>query len=177
MYHYSVTQTLHNPKLLHPMFQGKKPWIASIGAVILVAAVALLIVLPGWVDSFSYGDVDNAALTVEIPNPEEWDSQPDHFPKTWDVELGFQAIFKDFQVRFRRCALEELAYHPEFSNSYRQELEQISGTSWSFVITGSFTTGDTQVPDGLEPNTTYTDYQWVLESSGKIAAQGLHLLS
>ncbi|MGI6254067.1 MAG: hypothetical protein ACOYJZ_00405 [Acutalibacter sp.] len=178
MYHYSVTQSLHNPKLLHPMFQGKRPWVASVGAVILMLAVVLVVYVPGWVDSLTYGDVEHTSLVMEIDDPEELNNQPDRYPKTWDVEQGFYEIQKSFQVSFRNCTLQELVYNQEYSDGLRQALEEAYGDSTAFVVTGCFTTGDKQVPEGLKPNTTYENYQWVLGvARGKMIAHGLELFS
>lgn len=68
-------------------------------------------------------------------------------------------------------------YDQEYSDSLRQELTAAYGDPHAFVVTGSFTTGSEKVPQGLEPNTTYDNYQWILDVSWKILDHGQDLFS
>lgn len=147
-YQPGIPTNVHNPKLLHPLFQAKKAWIAPAALVAVALVVCLLLVLPPWVNSLSY-----------------------------DVERAFEELENHFQVNFRHCTLLELVYDQEYSDSLRQELTAAYGDPHAFVVTGSFTTGSEKVPQGLEPNTTYDNYQWILDVSWKILDHGQNLVS
>ena len=134
-YQPGISANVHNPKLLHPLFQAKKAWIDPAALVAVALVVCLLLVLPPWVNSQSYGDISLVETSAQFIDPEHAESDSEVFPRTYD------------------------------------------GDPLAFVVTGSFTTGSEKVPQGLEPNTTYDNYQWILDVSWKILDHGQDLFS
>lgn len=176
-YQPGIPANVHNPKLLHPLFQAKKAWIAPAALVAVALVVCLLLVLPPWMNSLSYGDISLVETSAQFIDPERAESDPDIFPRTYDVERAFEELENHFQVNFRHCTLLELVYNQEYSDDLRQKLNAAYGDPHAFVVTGSFTTGSEKVPQGLEPNTTYDNYQWILDVSWKILDHGQDLFS
>ncbi len=176
-YQPGISANVHNPKLLHPLFQAKKAWIDPAALVAVALVVCLLLVLPPWVNSQSYGDISLVETSAQFIDPEHAESDSEVFPRTYDVERDFGELEKLFQVNFRHCTLLELVYDQEYSDGLRQKLNAAYGDPLAFVVTGSFTTGSEKVPQGLEPNTTYDNYQWILDVSWKILDHGQDLFS
>lgn len=184
--------SIHNPKLLNPLFAAKKPWIIPAALLLAILIVLAVIFVPGWIDSLSYGNAEQVTETI-LPSEEEIDPNPGNgfvavevpYPDLYDVQGAFGTIRGDFRTSFRNCTLHSLTYDKALSDQYQKELNarygaQIHG-GWPecFLVTGSLTTGETEVPQGLEPNTTYDNYQWVIGHGGsgsQVMAHGVHVV-
>ena len=184
--------SIHNPKLLKPLFAAKKPWIIPTALLLVILIVLAVNFVPGWIDSLSYGNADQVTETI-LPSEEVLDpfaggvsaAKDLPYPRLSEVEDAFAAIRGDFRTAFRRCTLHSLTYDKALSDQYQKELNarygaQIHG-GWPecFLVTGSLTTGETEVPQGLEPNTTYDNYQWVIGHGGsgsQVMAHGVHVV-
>lgn len=58
--------------------------------------MCLLLVLPPWVNSLSYGDVSQVETSAQFIDPERAENDPDIFPRTYDVERPFGELEKLF---------------------------------------------------------------------------------
>ena len=171
MYSPGIPAFIPNPKYLRPLFSAKRARIvlpALLGTALLVC---MLVFLPGYIDSMSYGDTENVQTHLLIDDPEALDSS-EEFPRTWEVERGMTLIASQFKREFRHCVLEELTYDKALSDQYQEELteryrRETHGTP-VYLITGTVCTGEQNVPAGLKPNTTYEDYQWVVSHSNVV---------
>lgn len=171
MYSPGTAGSLHNPKYLRPLFSAKRAKLVIPTLLAAVLVVCLLVFLPGYLDSLSYGDTENVQTHLLIENPEALD-QSDQFPKTHEVERGMSLIATHFQTEFRHCVLEELTYDKAFSDQYQEALteryDQQTHGALVYLITGTLRTGEKDVPAGLEPNTTYENYQWAVSYSSVV---------
>lgn len=137
-----------------------------LGILVLVLALVLaLILVPPYLQSLGQGTVDHAQINILVDNPGQLDASQE-YPKTWQAEMAMDQVKNKFQVEFRHCDLKSLTYDKASSDQLRPELaekyrDQLNGED-VFLITAAFTTGDKDVPAGLEPNTTYENYQWVI---------------
>lgn len=182
--------SIHNPKLLKPLFAAKKPWIIPAALLLVILIVLAVNFVPGWIDSLSYGNAEQVTETI-LPSEEEIDPNPGNgfvavevpYPDLYDVQGAFGTIRGDFRTSFRNCTLHSLTYDKAFSDQQQPQLEARYGDvsndyPEAFLVTGSLTTGEKDVPDGLEPNTTYEGYQWIIgsEANPVILDHGLNLV-
>lgn len=147
------------------LFSTRRVFVV-LGILVLVLALVLaLILVPPYLHSLGQGTVDNVQVNIVVDNPGELDASQE-YPKTWQAETAMELVKNEFQVDFRHCDLKELTYDKAYSDQLKPELaklykDQLYGED-VFLITATFTTGDKDVPQGLEPNTTYENYQWVI---------------
>lgn len=182
--------SIHNPKLLKPLFAAKKPWIIPAALLLVILIVLAVNFVPGWIDSLSYGNAEQVTETI-LPSEEVLDpfaggvsaAKDLPYPRLSEVEDAFAAIRGDFRTAFRRCTLHSLTYDKAFSDQHQPQLEARYGDvsndyPEAFLVTGSLTTGEKDVPHGLEPNTTYEGYQWIIgsEANPVILDHGLNLV-
>ena len=182
--------SIHNPKLLKPLFAAKKPWIIPAALLLVILIVLAVNFVPGWIDSLSYGNADQVTETI-LPSEEVLDpfaggvsaAKDLPYPRLSEVEDAFAAIRGDFRTSFRNCTLHSLTYDKAFSDQHQPQLEARYGDvsndyPEAFLVTGSLTTGEKDVPHGLESNTTYEGYQWVIggEANPVILDHGLNLV-
>lgn len=150
---------------LKNLFSTRRVFLV-LGLLVLVLALVLaLILVPPYLQSLGQGTVDNVQMNILVDNPGQLDTSQE-YPKTWEVEIAMEQVKNKFQVEFRHCDLESLTYDKAYSDQLRPQLtelykDQLYGEN-VFLITAAFTTGDKEAPQGLEPNTTYEDYQWVI---------------
>ena len=155
------------PGLLGPWFSARRKWLVPVAVVVTLALILGCAYLGGWAISRNYGYTGYVQRTIlmeeesEPPADGNW-----KYPRDFEVKMGMRQVEDTFEVDFRRCTLWQLTYDEDYSDSVQEALarryeEQYPGVS-VFVITSTFTTGDKKVPEGLEPNTTYEDYPWVL---------------
>lgn len=86
------------------------------------------------------------------------------FPDETAVRDGMELALQQFETTYQGCTLHSLAYDKDVSEQVQKELLErykLPGVQELYLITGSFTTGEEDIPQGLEPNTTYDDLQWV----------------
>lgn len=147
------------------LFSTRRVFLVLGILVLILALVFAVILVPPYLQSLGQGTVDNAQVNILVDNPAQLDASQE-YPKTWQAEMAMEQVKNKFQVEFRHCNLESLTYDKAYSDQLRPQLaelykDQLYGED-VFLITASFTTGEKDVPSGLEPNTTYEDYQWVV---------------
>lgn len=165
------------PTLLRPWYAAKRKWVAPLAVTLTLVLIVGGVFLAGTLDSLSYGNVENVRQNVmmeEVEEPAPGESRP--YPDSFDIRVGMQEVKGRFQTAMRRCTLLELTYDEDFSHACQEVLAQkYPNQGDAFVITAAFTTGK-QAPKGLEPNTTYEDYPWVLGNGSRVIGFGYEVL-
>ncbi|MGI6254068.1 MAG: hypothetical protein ACOYJZ_00410 [Acutalibacter sp.] len=86
-------------------------------------------------------------------------------PSSTQVSNAMILVEMDFKKNFRNCSLGQVTYDQEASSAVSQDLknrykdQKLPGTP--FVFIGDFSTGNGKLPQGLEEDQFYQDYQWV----------------
>lgn len=180
-----INDTVHNQLDMtwsNSLDVKKQPWKTALGFVVLLAAVLLLTqVVPFALSSHTEGDTSRAEEII-LPDPADEAFGvylADVYPSGSDLTLAMDLVKNTFRKEFHNCALLSLTYDGEFSNSLSEELlaryDSVGVEKGPFVLTTAFTTGENP-PAGLEPNTTYDSYQWVLADTGGSGEEAVALL-
>lgn len=169
-------QEKHSPK--------RRTVITLLSFVLLFLVILGAVFLPGFLSSRNYGDVSQAKIV--IPDSDAWDDT--EYPSTYTVGITLDLVKSEFHKSYQGCTLLSLSYDKELSDSLQETLNQkYQGNpklgSGAFVITGTFSTGNKKLPEGLDlsPNTTYSHYYWVvsdyeiMNDGGAILYQGVSL--
>ncbi|MCD8254129.1 MAG: hypothetical protein LUC36_01090 [Oscillospiraceae bacterium] len=103
------------------------------------------------------GNVDNVQIS-------DW--KPSEIYSDDDIEAAFKAVKDYFSQEFDGCTLTQL-YYP--GDSYADEFNEWAeryGSDEAIVILSSFDVDSSGGDGSLNPNSTYTDWKWVLIRSG-----------
>ena len=121
---------------------------------LLLAALALVLALAG-----CGGNVDN----VEIV---EW--EPSEIYSDADIEAAFRTVENYFRREFKGCTLTQLYYvGDDHADEFARIADQYDSDVEAIVIGSSFDVDSSGGNGSLNPNSTYTRWEWILvRSSG-----------
>lgn len=83
-----------------------------------------------------------------------------------DIRSAMWMVECRFRLGFRGCSLLELTYDEEFSADRGREWAEQYGAEEAIVLTSSFEVGESGGDGSLNPNSTYSNWQWILTRSG-----------
>lgn len=131
------------------MKQKKLPTILMLTAFLLCLILTIGLV----VRSFDPG------VTLEIGDSEYY-SEP-------EIREAMDVVIKQFERGFEGCTLTLLSYEEPFSDQYCTKWAQQYDADQAIILTSSFYVDGSGRNPVLNPNSLYTDYQWILTRSGK----------
>lgn len=84
-----------------------------------------------------------------------------------EIESAMNTVVRHFRWNFEDCVLTEIRYDEAFSEKSSGEWAESCGAEQAIVLTSSFEVGSSGGDGGsLEPNSTYTGWQWILARNG-----------
>lgn len=130
----------------------------------IIALVLALVCVVGLVgcgseDNKKPTDTDNAQIKYTIGHSEVYDES--------SIKEAFSAVEKKFSEVFVGCTLTELSYNEEIENRFADKRAKYATESdlELIVLLSTFTTDENGGDGSLEPNATYTGWQWYLVRS------------
>jgi len=82
-----------------------------------------------------------------------------------DISQAMDVVEETFTSEFRGCYLIRLTYEEAISDRYRDEYAEIYGAENALILTSVFDVGPSGGDGSLNPNSTYSNWQWVLTRS------------
>jgi len=82
-----------------------------------------------------------------------------------EISEIMDAITANFMLDFAGCTMTELKYDEEFSLRRAEEYAQQYGADEAIVLTSSFDVDSLGGDGSFTPNSTYTNWQWILVRS------------
>ncbi|MBQ4544996.1 MAG: hypothetical protein II996_05450 [Oscillospiraceae bacterium] len=127
-----------------------------------IALVLALVCVMGLVGCSQEGNkkpVDNVQINYTIGHSEIYDEN--------SIKEAFSAVEKKFSEQFVGCTLTELSYNEEIENRFADKRAEYATESnlELIILLSTFTTDENGGDGSLEPNATYTDWQWHLVRS------------
>ena len=84
-----------------------------------------------------------------------------------EIESAMEVVENTFKKDYSGCQLIDLWYDETFSSTYAPEWAKQYEADEAIILLSTFHTADTWVSEGLEPDKTYPQWQWILVRSGK----------
>lgn len=78
-----------------------------------------------------------------------------------EISEAADTIYTYFNVNFEGCTLESVAYEYDDPELFAEYAEQYEADE-AIVLSSTFTTDENGGDGSLNPNETYSDYQWIL---------------
>lgn len=103
------------------------------------------------------GNVDNVQIS-------DW--KPSEIYSNDDIEAAFQTVKDYFSQEFDGCTLTQLYYPGDIYADEFNEWAERYGSDEAIIILSSFDVDSSGGDGSLNPNSTYTDWKWVLIRSG-----------
>lgn len=127
----------------------KKKSIIAISAVCVILGVAAVLVLTG-----NRGNISNVNRVVGYSALYDENS----------INEAFDVIEKKFAKDFEGCTLTELRYDEDVENRFAEEIEKYhkENNQELIVVLSTFDTDEKGGDGGVNPNATYTNWQWNL---------------
>lgn len=127
----------------------KKKSIIAICAVLVILVLAAVLVLTG-----NRGNVSNVNRVVGYSALYGENS----------INEAFDVIEKKFAKDFEGCTLTELRYDEDVENRFTEEIEKYhkENNQELIVVLSTFDTDEKGGDGGVNPNATYTNWQWHL---------------
>ena len=127
----------------------KKKNIIAICAVLVILGMAIVLVLTG-----NRGNVSNVNRVVGYSALYGENS----------INEAFDVIEKKFAKDFKGCTLAELRYDEDVENRFAEEIEKYhkENNQELIVVLLTFDTDEKGGDGGVNPNATYTNWQWHL---------------
>lgn len=127
----------------------KKKTIIAICAVLVSLGVAIVLLLIG-----NRGNVSNVNRVVGNSA----------FYSESLINEAFDVIEKKFAKDFKGCTLTELRYDEDVENKFSEEIEKYhkENNQDLIVVLSTFDTDEKGGDGGVNPNATYTNWQWHL---------------
>lgn len=127
----------------------KKKRIIAICAVCVILGVAAVLVLTG-----NRGNISNVNRVVGYSALYDENS----------INEAFDIIEKKFAKDFEGCTLTELRYDEDVENKFAEEIEKYhkENNQELIVVLSTFDTDEKGGDGGVNPNATYTNWQWHL---------------
>lgn len=125
----------------------------------LVLALVCVVGLVGCGSKDNKKQPDNAQIKYTIGHSEVYDEN--------SIKEAFSAVEKKFSEVFVGCTLTELSYNEEIENRFADRRAKYATESnlELIVLLSTFTTDENGGDGSLEPNATYTNWQWYLVRS------------
>ena len=79
-----------------------------------------------------------------------------------EIESAMEVVENTFKKDYSGCQLIDLWYDETFSSTYAPEWAKQYEADEAIILLSTFHTADTWVSEGLEPDTTYPQWQWIL---------------
>ena len=96
-------------------------------------------------------------VTVTISLAEE---NPEYTEE--DIEAAIDIVTREFQKEYNGCKLISISYDEEYSRSQAERWKTQYETDQIIILLSSFSTNAQGGDGSFEPNSTYTDWQWIL---------------
>lgn len=127
----------------------KKKSIIAICAVLVILVLAAVLVLTG-----NRGNISNVNRVVGYSALYDENS----------INEAFDVIEKKFAKDFEGCTLTELRYDEDVENRFAEEIEKYhkENNQELIVVVSTFDTDEKGGDGGVNPNATYTNWQWHL---------------
>ena len=127
----------------------KKKSIIAICAVLVILILAAVLVLTG-----NRGNISNVNRVVGYSALYGENS----------INEAFDVIEKKFAKDFEGCTLTELRYDEDVENKFAEEIEKYhkENNQELIVVLSTFDTDEKGGDGGVNPNATYTNWQWHL---------------
>lgn len=84
-----------------------------------------------------------------------------------EIESAMEVAMNYFRREFTGCTMTKIEYDEEKSAPAAAEWAQLYGAEEAIVLYSSFEVGASGGDGSLNPNSTYTNYQWVLTRDGE----------
>lgn len=127
----------------------KRAMMGILAALVVVAALVLFLDIGG-------GDIRNVQRTIgesTVYTPAE-------------INRAMNVVERHFRRHFAGCTLTELVYDESVSNKEADDWAEQYGAREAIVLTSSFDVDGSGRTVTLNPNSTYTRWQWVLTRNG-----------
>ena len=83
-----------------------------------------------------------------------------------EIESAAAEVRRYFRHNFEGCSLEALEYNEDFSRRMSADYAEKYGEDGVIVLTSTFTVGHSGGDGSFDPDTTYTDWEWILLRDG-----------
>ena len=134
--------------------RARRIW--TIVGVVLGAWLLLTVILA----FFGAADFRKAPMSVQMSMSE------DPVYTEAEVDAAVEVVQKAFKKNFKGCTLQSITYDEEAFAETQKVWAVQYGAEEAIVLTSSFQTGKNGGDGGLNANTTYKDWQWVLTRNG-----------
>lgn len=128
------------------MMSKKSKLIASI-FVICIIGIAVY-----FLRAYIGGDINN--VNQSIPQSEVYSNQ--------DIDDAMDIVKKKFKSEFKGCALTDLWYDEDINISSSDEWARQYNSHEAIILLSNFRVNSSGGDGSLNPNSKYTDWQWIL---------------
>ncbi len=106
-----------------------------------------------------------AACGGDVSRVERTVGESEHYTAR-EINAAMDAVESHFRRHFDGCTLTELCYDEAFSDKHGEGYVERYKAADAIVLTSSFSVDESGGDGSLNPNYTYTRWQWILTRSG-----------
>ncbi|WMT80677.1 DUF4829 domain-containing protein [Terrisporobacter mayombei] len=118
----------------------------------LIFAVCIIGIVLYFLRFYMHWDVDN--VNQSISHSEVYSNQ--------DIDTAMNIVKREFRDEFKGCVLTDLWYNEDISISSSDEWAKQYNSDEAIILLSNFDVDSSGGDGSLDPNSTYTDWQWIL---------------
>lgn len=118
----------------------------------VISVICIIVLVLYCVDTFMFGNVKNVNQTIK--KSEVYSEK--------DIERAMATVKRQFKFGFKGCTLTDLWYDEDISLSSASSWAGQYNADEAIVLLSNFDVGSSGGDGSLNPNDTYSDWQWIL---------------
>ena len=138
--------------------RSKRIWAGALAVVAVFVLGSIILALLGVRNYSTMKDSFSEVISTSGENPVYSEEE---------VKAAIKVVAKNFKRSFRGCKLISISYDEDYSKMQSESLREEYGEDDIIVLRSDFTTGARGGDGSLNPNSTYTDWNWVLIRTNK----------